>query len=858
MFKQGNIAGRPKRKSSLQKGEIGSKKSKMDSTGAFTSEGCQPNTHGPTDKTFYPEDTDESFILKQFIKLLRCASNCRKIDFFSSLMNELSGNDLSSLSYCLGRKISHAASKDADSQTLLYKDMNAMADFNVFDWMKERNVVLVSLLLGASGSDTDIESVQNQQQKLLSISRAVEHFYLLSYPKFISPLSFLLNVCSYALSGSKSIVDMYGNASPAGHYKTVTQWLRDQSTPEVETPDGNILNVFDNEQVIGRKNQIKPGSKTEMSIITNKGFIALSSDDHDDCLQVKPQFKPLQVLKSIQADSTGLSTEQNKKLVTAVNEVMDQSSPRYVQYERDHYEQLFYFIDNTIEDVIKEQETEGQHFTDTIDITAARQSLEELMVQCSCGKWNGLKKITCDGCKQRDGLKRAKERRKSYSTNDSIKQVKPSLHRITFKTDENQTIVEEEDEERYQQVQGNHSEKHNIVLTDPVYCNPNSMETVARVLRKIGTENGIVRYGGTRREWTFICCDGLPFMICKKLKEEAVISIEADCKKKFLTRKEFTLHADQEHPDAKNCQFMYEFDWFYLRIGAGHYEMNLLKAFFELNWIPFLEVLCEKMGFLSDAAKMYAKACKDTHKSWHLLMVFHTSGLRELVIPYVRNCMVNGKTPEAKEFFRFTQTMYSEENSNLKYLMDTVCRFSQGIINYRMGVRRNNAQLMKSAKYMTKELFSARSHPKYQAIEVFDTLQDILMPIEVSELNDKYSSFTTTGNKSLGEDADFVLEEKNRQLKSWIPKGIPSDLIWQSVCRNNEVLEKVKGNCLNLFRVQNSQGKTKPVNLEEAIMEFRTAFRKDRYLQKYGVHTSLSGLILDGDLVNLIEGATKT
>ncbi|CAC5391852.1 unnamed protein product [Mytilus coruscus] len=513
---------------------------------------------------------------------------------------------------------------------------------------------------------------------------------------------------------------------------------------------------------------------------------------------------------------------------------MDQSSPRYVQYERDHYEQLFYFIDNAIEDVIKEQETE-----------------------VFLWKVEWIKKITCDGCKQRDGLKQAKERRKSYSANDSIKQVKPSLHRITFKTDENQTIVEEEDEERYQQVQSNHSEKHNIVLTDPVYCNPNSMETVARVLRKIGTENGIVRYGGTKREWTFVCCDGLPFMICKKLKEEAVICIEPDCKKKFLTRKEFTLHADQEHPDAKNCQFMYEFDWFYLRIGAGHYEMNLLKAFFELNWIPFLEVLCEKMGFLSDAAKMYAKACKDTHKSWHLLMVFHTSGLRELVIPYVRNCMVNGKTPEAKEFFHFTQTMYSEENSNLKYLMDTVCRFSQGIINYRMGVRRNNAQLMKSAKYMTKELFSARSHPKYQAIEVFDTLQDILMPIEVSKLNDKYSSFSTTGNKSLGEDADFVLEEKNRQLKSWIPKGIPRDLIWQSVCRNNEVLEKVKGNCLNLFRVQNSQGKTKPVNLEEAIMEFRTAIRKDRYLQKYGVHTSLSGLILDGDLVNLMEGATK-
>ncbi len=71
---------------------------------------------------------------------------------------------------------------------------------------------------------------------------------------------------------------------------------------------------------------------------------------------------------------------------------------------------------------------------------------------------------------------------------------------------------------------------------------------------------------------------------------------------------------------------------------------------------------------------------------------------------------------------------------------------------------------------MTKELFHGRSHPKYQKIEIYDTLQDMLMPRDVRNLNDKYVSITTSGHPCGRRDFDFVLEEKNRQLKSWIPK----------------------------------------------------------------------------------------
>lgn len=127
--------------------------------------------------------------------------------------------------------------------------------------------------------------------------------------------------------------------------------------------------------------------------------------------------------------------------------------------------------------------------------------------------------------------------------------------------------------------------------------------------------------------------------------------------------------------------------------------MNLIKSFFELNWTPFLEVLCERMGFVSEAAKLYAKACKDLHKSWNLLLIFHAATLRELVLPYVRHCSVVSEFPSAKGFFKFANPTYeSKDRPNYTYIMDQVLRISQGIINFRMGVRRNNSDLCKSGK----------------------------------------------------------------------------------------------------------------------------------------------------------------
>ena len=78
---------------------------------------------------------------------------------------------------------------------------------------------------------------------------------------------------------------------------------------------------------------------------------------------------------------------------------------------------------------------------------------------------------------------------------------------------------------------------------------------------------------------------------------------------------------------------------------------------------------------------------------------------------------------------------------------------------------------------MTKELFFARNHPNYQRIEINDSLQYMMMPEEVKQLWDQYSSISISGSDSSGEDFDYALQAKNREVKSYIPSFWPLPMI---------------------------------------------------------------------------------
>jgi len=104
-------------------------------------------------------------------------------------------------------------------------------------------------------------------------------------------------------------------------------------------------------------------------------------------------------------------------------------------------------------------------------------------------------------------------------------------------------------------------------------------------------------------------------------------------------------HRDQAHSSEDHFTFFREFDWVHLKVGDGHYEMNLMKSFMELNWDVCMTDLVQLMGWKSEIAINCAKKCTDNHKSWQLFMTFFFGTLQQLVLPYVRDCLLCNESP---------------------------------------------------------------------------------------------------------------------------------------------------------------------------------------------------------------------
>jgi hypothetical protein len=366
------------------------------------------------------------------------------------------------------------------------------------------------------------------------------------------------------------------------------------------------------------------------------------------------------------------------------------------------------------------------------------------------------------------------------------------------------------------------------------------------VLRKIGKECGITRYGGTKRQWIVVVSDGLPYTLgLTVVKETKVCNV---CHKSFLGDVELQQHFTKTHP-SESVLFYHEFDWVILKSGGGHYEMNMVKSFFELNWVPFLSEYVKLFGFKTDRAQNYAKACKDYHKSWFMLLSFHIGSINELVLDYVRDCMKTGTTPTAEHFISVNKI---GKSPNYLYLQEQVFTYSQSILNMRMGTRRNNVPLILAAKHKGKGLFHGRSHDKYQMIELYESLYYELFPTQLREFMNKCQSLSKSGDPSKGQDFDFILEEVNKVTKMWIPKGLPSERTWLKVCRNIDDLEMLRKTYQNMIgKYVESEGYRNP-DLTAAVSAWRLHLRKSGFLSADGF-CSISGEQLDEDLTKFTE-----
>ncbi|KAF0554870.1 hypothetical protein F8M41_018497 [Gigaspora margarita] len=228
-----------------------------------------------------------------------------------------------------------------------------------------------------------------------------------------------------------------------------------------------------------------------------------------------------------------------------------------------------------------------------------------------------------------------------------------------------------------------------LYVPDPIPVNPNSLANVQKVLEHIEIISGIK---SGKCKWLPVVCDGVPYNQALKLKKN--------------------------------------FPWLILLPGALHEEMNMLKAFVELN--------CH-----------------------------------------------NNPTPNG-----YLEWAKNQTNETYKLKFEQIFTYLQAIVDFRTGVRTNQPLLRNAARCQFAPIWSARRHPIYRLIEVSYEESLLYLKPHVRDVIENVSVVSHSGLHNQHQGFDTVMEEINKTLKSLIP-SVPSQRHWEIAARNFTNFTKV-------------------------------------------------------------------
>jgi hypothetical protein len=236
------------------------------------------------------------------------------------------------------------------------------------------------------------------------------------------------------------------------------------------------------------------------------------------------------------------------------------------------------------------------------------------------------------------------------------------------------------------------------------------------------------------------------------------------------------------------------FDNILLVPGAGHMEMNLVKAIFSVLRDIGLEDIVEKFGFKSKNAKDYIIKGYNHHLSWQVLYIILMSFSAELIFNYVKS-----KGNVNVSIADFQKWVHSDvKNPNFLMWYDLVFDWLLGLYCFRSGVRRGNSEFTIAGRQKIAPIMFIQNHPIYQMIIFRDMQIRCEAPDEVRKYIESNESFSPSGDHYRGEGGDFIVENENRSLKSHLPPGVPTLRRWVLASRS---LEKLKENRRKVFEM---------------------------------------------------------
>ena len=118
----------------------------------------------------------------------------------------------------------------------VYENIKDLKDMDRRTWIHQRNSVVRSFLHGCTGVNND----HINEKKIRCLASTIEHVYHLGDLNLITSFSFLENLISYCISGSKLICQIHGASSGSGSYSSVHKVITAPCPPN-PLPHGVIV-----------------------------------------------------------------------------------------------------------------------------------------------------------------------------------------------------------------------------------------------------------------------------------------------------------------------------------------------------------------------------------------------------------------------------------------------------------------------------------------------------------------------------------------------------------------------------------------------------------------------------------------
>ena len=356
---------------------------------------------------------------------------------------------------------------------------------------------------------------------------------------------------------------------------------------------------------------------------------------------------------------------------------------------------------------------------------------------------------------------------------------------------ENETVVERKSPKQgaimLDSVKSHHPKEPPLaIIGEPIILNPNSYERVTQVLDHMSSVSGLT-CTPPRRKWISIGCDGLPYLLAAKVIDRTFVCPQCgECVNSGA--EDFAAHLERHGLPTDLVEQNRKYKHIILRPGLGHFEINMVKCIFKLLWIVLLSSVAKLLGFRSERALSYCKTASDHHKSWEILQIVFKAVSKELLIAFVREKLVNGEQPSVDKYFQWLKAV---KDPNYCFIQEIVFTYLVALNIFRIGVRRNNSAVMLTGRQKFARLFHIMGMTKYREICSRDMSDRAHYPPGLQDYIRATEAVSTSGHPQKGEGGDFVLENKNKRIKMWLPKGVPVEKQWIRVNRNLDRLDEV-------------------------------------------------------------------